>query len=125
MAAELAHFRKSTLIRLINCSAWRKQILLLQWLCGWLPGTGSDLLISWCRFSLELKEWNVIDKLPLVQKPALLINGRFDVSQDFVNEPIFFGLQKVKWLTFEESSHTPFWEERDRYMDLLSKFLNL
>ncbi|PPQ82569.1 hypothetical protein CVT25_007187 [Psilocybe cyanescens] len=72
-----------------------------------------------------LKAWDIIDKLPEVGVPILLINGRFDVLQDWVNAPIFAGLRKVKWATFEHSSHTPFWEKREKYMKLLDQFLGL
>jgi len=84
-----------------------------------------DPTVAMAMFSTELKDWNVIDKLSEVRRSVYLINGRFDVSQDFVNEPIFVGLKKVKWVTFELSSHTPFWEERERYMKLLNEFLSL
>ncbi|KAF8172898.1 proline iminopeptidase [Pholiota molesta] len=83
-----------------------------------------DPTVAAAMFSAELKDWDIIDKLSEVGTPVLLINGRFDVSQDFVNEPMFNGLQKVKWVTFEESSHTPFWEERPKYMQLLDAYLS-
>ncbi|KAF4615760.1 hypothetical protein D9613_012367 [Agrocybe pediades] len=84
----------------------------------------SDPTVTVAMFSTGLKQWNIIEKIPQVTIPVLLINGRYDVSQDFVNQPIFHGLSKVKWTTFEESSHTPFWEERDKYMQRLDEFLN-
>lgn len=46
-----------------------------------------------------------------------------DISQDFVVKPFFDNIQKVKWVTFENSSHSPFIEEQDRYMKLVSDFL--
>lgn len=42
--------------------------------------------------------------------------------QDFVVRPFFDGIQKVKWVTLENSSHTPFFEEHERYMRLVEDF---
>ncbi|EMD34962.1 hypothetical protein CERSUDRAFT_85714 [Gelatoporia subvermispora B] len=72
-----------------------------------------------------LKEWSAIDRLHLVRQPTLVINGRDDISQDFVVAPFFEKIPKVKWVRFEQSSHMPFWEERERYMQLVNDFVNL
>jgi pimeloyl-ACP methyl ester carboxylesterase len=47
------------------------------------------------------------------------------MAQDFVVKPFFDKIQKVKWVTLENSSHTPFFEERERYMQLVAEFLSL
>ena len=73
----------------------------------------------------ELSNWTIIDRLHLVRVPTLVINGRADIAQDFVCEPFFRKIQKVKWVTFELSSHFPVWEERERFMKLTSEFLGL
>ncbi|GBE89279.1 proline iminopeptidase [Sparassis latifolia] len=70
-----------------------------------------------------LKKWSIIDRLHLLRMPTLVINGRKDIAQDFVVEPFFDNIPKVKWVTFENSSHTPFWEERERFMQLVERFL--
>ncbi|KAF5371999.1 hypothetical protein D9615_008130 [Tricholomella constricta] len=70
-----------------------------------------------------LKDWSIIDRLHLIRVPTFVINGRKDIAQDFVVQPFFDGITKVKWVTFENSSHTPFVEERDRYMQLVRDFL--
>ncbi|PBK94559.1 proline iminopeptidase [Armillaria gallica] len=44
---------------------------------------------------------------------------------DSVFEPFFRGIRQVKWVTMEKSSHTPMWEERERYMDLVNGFLSM
>ncbi|KAI0807544.1 proline-specific peptidase [Fomes fomentarius] len=61
-------------------------------------------------------DWSIIDRLHLVCVLTLVINGRKDISQDFVVVPFFELIRKTKWVTFENSSHTPFWKERERYM---------
>ncbi|KAG5642146.1 hypothetical protein DXG03_003576 [Asterophora parasitica] len=70
-----------------------------------------------------LEDWSIIDRLHLIRVPTFVINGRKDISQDFVVKPFFDGIQKVKWVTLENSSHCPFFEERDRYIQLVGDFL--
>ena len=55
--------------------------------------------------------------------PALLINGEFDYMTDIVCGPFFWKMDKVKWVKFTQSSHTPLWEERERYMEVVGSFL--
>lgn len=71
-----------------------------------------------------MKDWSIVDRLHLVRVPTLVINGREDVAQDFVCEPFFHKIPKAKWVTFEDSSNTPMWEERAKYMKLVGDFLN-
>ncbi len=56
--------------------------------------------------------------------PTLLINGRYDEAQDSVVEPFFREIPKVKWITLEQASHLPMFEERERYMEVIADFLN-
>ncbi|TFY68097.1 hypothetical protein EVJ58_g1188 [Rhodofomes roseus] len=72
-----------------------------------------------------MKDWTIIDRLHRVLAPTLVINGRKDFMQDFVVAPFFEKINKVKWITFEQSSHCPFWEERQRYMEVIDDFLKL
>lgn len=75
-----------------------------------------------CRI---LKDWSIIDRLDKVRVPTFVINGRKDISQDFVVAPFFQGIKRVKWVTFENSAHAPFWEERELYMKRVADFLAL
>ncbi|PCH39111.1 proline-specific peptidase [Wolfiporia cocos MD-104 SS10] len=72
-----------------------------------------------------LKDWTIIERLHVVRVPTFVINGRNDIAQDFVVAPFFERIKRVKWVTMENSSHTPFWEERERYMQLVNDFLKL
>jgi pimeloyl-ACP methyl ester carboxylesterase len=60
-----------------------------------------------------------------VRAPTLVINGHADIAQDFVCQPFFKNIKKVKWISFASSSHTPMWEERERYMNVVGEFLGL
>lgn len=72
-----------------------------------------------------MQHWSIIDQLHTIRVPVFVINGVADMSQDSVNEPFFRYIPKVKWVRFENSSHTPMWEERERYMHLVNDFLEL
>ncbi|OCH93657.1 proline iminopeptidase [Obba rivulosa] len=72
-----------------------------------------------------LKDWSAVDRLRFVRVPTFVINGHDDISQDAVDTPFFQKIPEVKWVTFEQSSHMPFWEERERYMQLVSDFLDV
>jgi pimeloyl-ACP methyl ester carboxylesterase len=60
----------------------------------------------------------------MIEVPSLIINGRYDPAQDWIVAPFFKHLPRVKWVRFEKSSHTPFWEERERYIQLVEGFLD-
>ncbi|KAF9524160.1 proline iminopeptidase, partial [Crepidotus variabilis] len=70
-----------------------------------------------------LKDWSSIDRLHLVRVPTFITNGRKDISQDFVVAPFFQKIPKAKWVTFENSAHSAFIEETEKYMQLTSEFL--
>ncbi|KAH9476731.1 L-amino acid amidase [Psilocybe cubensis] len=73
-------------------------------------------------FERIMQNWTIIGRLHLVRVPTLVINGKKDISQDFVVQPSFDRIQKVKRVTLENSSHSPFIEETERpvYMKLIS-----
>ncbi|KAI0749651.1 proline-specific peptidase [Daedaleopsis nitida] len=70
-----------------------------------------------------LKGWTVVDRLHQVKVPTLVINGKDDIAQDYVTRAYSENISGSKWITFENSSHTPFWEERERYMQIVGEFL--
>ena len=70
-----------------------------------------------------LDSWSIVERLHLVRVPTFVINGRRDSAQDLVVAPFFQRIRQVKWVTFEQSSHTPFWEEREHYNKLVVEFL--
>jgi pimeloyl-ACP methyl ester carboxylesterase len=72
----------------------------------------------------ELGGWSVVDRLHQITVPSLIINGRFDASQDAVVVPFLWKMPNAKWVCLEETSHMPFWEERERYLQLVANFLN-
>ncbi|PBK84032.1 proline-specific peptidase [Armillaria gallica] len=84
----------------------------------------ADISVAVGMFTGELRTWSIIDRLDRIRVPTFVINGRADIAQDFVVEPLIRGIRPVKWVTMEKSSHTPMWEERERHMDLVNVFLS-
>ena len=72
-----------------------------------------------------LKGWSIVDRLDQIEVPTLVINGRGDIAQDFVVAPFFQKIKKVKWITFEKSTHTPMFEERELFMKRVKEFVEL
>ncbi|TFY61633.1 hypothetical protein EVG20_g6979 [Dentipellis fragilis] len=71
------------------------------------------------------KDWDITDRLHLIHMPTLITNGENDFMTDGIQYPLFRGIEKVKWAKFAKSGHIPHFEERERYMDVLSSFLEL
>lgn len=70
-----------------------------------------------------LKHWSCLDKIHTINCPTLLTNGVDDDAQDVCVGPFFRKIPKVRWVTFAESSHMAYFEEPDRYFDIVGKFL--
>ena len=64
-----------------------------------------------------------MEQIHKINVSTLLINGRYDEVQDVAIQPYFERISKVKWITLENSSHMGHFEERERYMEILSSFL--
>jgi proline-specific peptidase len=72
----------------------------------------------------NLKSWNIKNKLGEIDVTTLLINGFYDEATDEVIEPFFDTIKsRVRWIQFAKSSHMPHWEERERFMHAVYRFL--
>jgi len=71
-----------------------------------------------------IKDWNVTPRLGEIRIPTLVTAGRYDEITPAVAESIHHGIPGSEYELFAESSHTAFWEERPRYMEVLSAFLD-
>jgi proline iminopeptidase len=70
------------------------------------------------------KYYDITDKLHMIQVPTLVMGGRYDEVTPKVARSIHNNIQGSKLVTFQKSSHMPFWEEREKYMKTLSQFLD-
>ncbi|HWD97160.1 MAG TPA: proline iminopeptidase-family hydrolase [Acidimicrobiales bacterium] len=71
-----------------------------------------------------LREWSVVDQVKNIDAPTLLISGRHDEATPGTVQPFYDSIPDVQWEIFEESSHMPFIEERERYMSVVEGFLD-
>ncbi|KAJ6571833.1 proline-specific peptidase [Mycena capillaripes] len=71
----------------------------------------------------SLRNWTVIDGLQKIPAPTLIINGKYNQAQDIAVLPFYEGISKVKWVQFARSSHTPIFEEKERYLEVIGSFL--
>jgi L-proline amide hydrolase len=71
----------------------------------------------------SIKDWQSKDRLGEISVPTLLTSGRYDEATPALQEPLRDGIPDCEWVLFEESSHTPFVEERDRYMQVVGDWL--
>lgn len=71
-----------------------------------------------------LKDWGVIDLLPEINVPTLVISGRHDEATPATVQPFQDLIPDVRWEIFEESSHVPHLEEPERFDDVLHNYLS-
>ena len=71
-----------------------------------------------------LKSWSVIDRLPAVEVPTLILSGRHDEATPATVQPYKDGIEGSRWEIFEHSSHMPHVEEQEKCMRVVGDFLN-
>lgn len=72
----------------------------------------------------SIKDWSVADRLSEIGYPTLLVSGRYDEATPAVVRPLHEGIGGSEWVVFEESSHLPHVEERERWMAVVGDFLD-
>ena len=70
-----------------------------------------------------IRDVDLSPRLREIRVPTLVLGGRFDEVTPTVARQIHEGIPGSRWVTFEQSSHLPFWEERERFFTVLSSFL--
>ncbi|WP_027344548.1 proline iminopeptidase-family hydrolase [Hamadaea tsunoensis] len=71
----------------------------------------------------SLRDWSVVDCLPDIDVPVLLVSGRHDEATPATIQPFYDHIPDVRWEIFEESSHVPHLEEPEAFRAVLRKFL--
>jgi pimeloyl-ACP methyl ester carboxylesterase len=71
----------------------------------------------------QLRDWNVRPRLSELELPTLITSGRYDCCTPALAEEAHGLIAGSEWVLFEESSHTAFVEEPERYRAVLSDFL--
>lgn len=71
----------------------------------------------------NLSDWDRVDRLHRIRVPALVTVGRHDELTPACSEQIHERLPDSRLVIFEEGSHMTFWEETDRYLQVVDDFL--
>jgi len=69
------------------------------------------------------KDWQIKDRLHEIRRPALIVSGRYDEATPALQQVLLDGIAGSEWVCFEESSHMPHVEERERYMQVVGGWL--
>ncbi|HWN22113.1 MAG TPA: proline iminopeptidase-family hydrolase [Gaiellaceae bacterium] len=70
-----------------------------------------------------LNGWDVRARLPELDVPTLVVRGRYDMCSDPIARTLVDGIRGAECVVFEHSSHTPVLEETERYLEVVSRFL--
>lgn len=71
-----------------------------------------------------LKDWDIVDRLGEIHVPTLVISGRYDEATPVIAETVYRGIPASEWVLFENSAHMPHVEETERYLQVLTSFLD-
>ena len=71
----------------------------------------------------SMKDWTIVDRLPDIVVPTLVISGRYDEATPVAVTPYADLIPGARWEIFDESSHLPNVEEPARYLAVVESFL--
>jgi L-proline amide hydrolase len=71
----------------------------------------------------SIRDWQSKDRLGEIRVPTLLVSGRHDEATPALQETLRDGIADAEWVVFEDSSHMPHVEERERYMQVVGDWL--
>ena len=70
-----------------------------------------------------IKDIDFTDRLHTIKVPTLLTCGKYDEVTPEIAETIHREIGGSRLEVFQESSHLQFWEERGKYIQILSEFI--
>ena len=71
-----------------------------------------------------LKMWDVIKRLPEINAPTLITSGKYDEATPLIAGTVYTGIPGARWTIFDNSSHMAHVEEAERYLRILSDWLD-
>lgn len=71
----------------------------------------------------SIRDWQSKDRLDQISVPTLLVSGAHDEATPAVQKTMLDGIRGAQWTLFEDSSHMPHVEEREKYMAVVSEWL--
>ncbi len=70
-----------------------------------------------------MRDIDITSRLPEIHVPTLVLGGRYDEVTPRVAEQIERAIPGARRVEFAQSSHLPFWEERNRFREVVVEFL--
>ncbi len=71
----------------------------------------------------SIRNWEAQSRLDGIKVPTLLLSGRHDEATPALQQGLLEGIAGSRQRLFENSSHMPFWEERENFMEEVSSWL--
>jgi proline-specific peptidase len=71
----------------------------------------------------NLADWDRVDRLHEIRVPTLITVGRYDELTPACSEQIHERVPDSRLVVFENGSHMTFWEETERYLQVVDEFL--
>ncbi len=107
---------------LCRLQEWPKELLytfehLSRPVYGTMNGPNEFTIIGNIRY------WDVTDQLQKIRVPTLVTGGKHDEVSPKVARKIHKGIRGSKLVVFRNSSHLPMWEEREKFIAVVRKFL--
>lgn len=87
---------------------------------GLMWGPNEYVLMDTAR----LKDWDVRDRLDTINTPTLVLTGSHDEIKPEIARDIADRIPDAQFVEFEDSSHTPFWEQSDAHYNAVETFLD-
>lgn len=72
----------------------------------------------------SLVSWSVIDRIPKIEARTLVVSGAYDEATPETVLPFIDLIPDARWRLFADSSHMPHVEETERYLRVVSEFLD-
>jgi L-proline amide hydrolase len=70
-----------------------------------------------------IRDWQVTGRLGEIRVPTLIVSGRHDETTPRLQETLRDGIAGSEWVCFEDSSHMPHVEERERWLEVVGGHL--
>lgn len=71
-----------------------------------------------------LAGYEFTDRLHEIEEPCLITSGAIDLCSPYIAKTMHDKIPNSKWELFQYSRHMPFVEEHERYMEVLTEWLN-
>ena len=71
-----------------------------------------------------IKDWDITARLGEIRVPTLVISGRYDEATPALVEAVHRGIPGSEWVLFEDSSHSCHLEEPEKFLWVVTRFLD-